>query len=104
MSSDEGYIERNRGRYRVVRGGERSYICECFTQQGTWHKTSFAFCQNTVKHGYFDPAIADRGSGQDGMPVDRQPPPLEQPPEGQQQAQQGSRFTHVTYEKGRFLW
>lgn len=104
MSSDEGYIERNKGRYRVVRGAERAYICECFTQQGTWHKTSFAFCQNTVKHGYFDPAIADRGSEQDRMSSDRNPPPMQQPPQDQQQDQPGTTVTRVTYEKGRFLW
>jgi hypothetical protein len=104
MSSDEGYIERNRGRYRVIRAAQKAYICECFTQQGTWHKTSFSFCQNTVKHGYFDPAIADRGSEQERMNADRQPPPPEQPLEGQQQAQAGSIVTRVPYEKGRFLW
>lgn len=61
MSSDPAYIERNRQRYRVVPGPrDKSYICECFTQQGSWHKTSFGFCQAVVKNGYFDPAIPDR--------------------------------------------
>jgi len=69
MSSDEGYIERNRKRYRVIRAAEKAYICECFTQQGTWHKTSFSFCQNTVKHGYFDPAIADREPPERSGPI-----------------------------------
>lgn len=59
ISSDPDYIARNR-RYRVVTTGEKSSICECFTQQGTWYKTSFSYCKNTVESGYFDPAIPDR--------------------------------------------
>ena len=35
MSSDEGYIDRNAKRYRVVRTQEKAFICECFTQQGS---------------------------------------------------------------------
>ena len=69
MSSDPGYIERNRQRYSVVPGPrDKQYICECFTQQGTWHKTSFGFCQGVVKNGYFDPAIPDREPLQDASP------------------------------------
>lgn len=60
ISSDPGYIERNARRYRVITAGEKSYICECYTQQGTWHKTSFSFCKNSVEYGRFDPAIEDR--------------------------------------------
>lgn len=60
ISSDPGYIERNAKRYRVFHAGEKSYICECYTQQGTWHKTSFSFCKNSVEYGRFDPAIEDR--------------------------------------------
>lgn len=104
MSSDEGYIERNKHRYRVVRTGNRASICECYTQQGTWYQTSYSFCLNTVKHGYFDPAIADRGSEQDRMSSERMPPPPEPPQQGQQPAQPGTIVTRVTYEKGRFLW
>ncbi|MBX9753473.1 MAG: zonular occludens toxin domain-containing protein [Pseudomonadaceae bacterium] len=62
ISSDPSYIDRNSKRYRVVAAGEKSYICECFTQQGTWHKTTFAFCKNSVEYGSFDAAIADRTS------------------------------------------
>ncbi|MDD0844625.1 zonular occludens toxin domain-containing protein [Pseudomonas sp. Gutcm_11s] len=104
MSSDEGYIERNRKRYQVVRAGQKAYICECFSQQGTWHKTSFSFCRNTVQHGYFDAAIADRGSTQDGMPKQPATPPPTQPLESQQQADGGIKVVQIPYEKGRFLW
>ncbi|PYC27388.1 zonular occludens toxin [Aquipseudomonas alcaligenes] len=104
MSRDEGYIERNRKRYRVVRAGDRAYICECFTQQGTWHKTSFSFCKNTVEHGYFDPAIADRGSGRDQMPEPRQGQQQEAAPQPPGQPQKGTLVQGVPFEKGRFLW
>ena len=60
ISSDPSYIDRNSKRYRVIDTGQKSYICECFTQQGTWYKTTFSFCKNTVESGYFDPAIPDR--------------------------------------------
>lgn len=60
MSSDPDYIDRNSKRYRVIQAGDKGYICECFSQQGTWHKTRFAFCKATVERGYFDPAIPDR--------------------------------------------
>lgn len=62
MSHDPGYIERNSRRYRVVTAGDRSYICECFTQQGTRHPTSFGFCKNVVENGFFDPAKPDPSS------------------------------------------
>lgn len=65
MSSDPSYIERN-SRFRVINAGSKSYICECFTQQGTWHKTTFSFCQNVVANGYFDPAIPDRQPAEAG--------------------------------------
>jgi hypothetical protein len=104
MSSDEGYIERNRRRYRVVDTGSKAYICECFTQQGTWHKTSFSFCKNTVQHGYFDAAIADRGSGQDAMPDTRQAPEQVASQQAAEQPRQGVKVVQVPYEKERFLW
>jgi zona occludens toxin (predicted ATPase) len=104
MSSDEGYIERNRDRYRVIRAADKAYICECFSQQGTWHKTSFSFCQNVVQHGYFDPAIADRGAEQDRMLADRNQPPSQPPLESQQRAEGGVKVVQIPYEKGRFLW
>lgn len=82
MSSDERYIERNRRRYRVVEAGDSAYICECFTQQGTWHKTSFSFCQNTVQHGYFDPARPDKPPQPQFQPASQTPPPIAQPAPG----------------------
>lgn len=59
MSSDPSYIERNSRRYRVVTTSSRSYICECFTQQGSRHETSFSFCKSVVHNGFFDPAKPD---------------------------------------------
>lgn len=59
MSSDPSYIERNSRRYRVVTTSSRSYICECFTQQGSRHETSFSFCKSVVENGFFDPAKPD---------------------------------------------
>lgn len=103
MSSDGNYIERNRRRYRVIEAGDRSFICECFTQQGTWHKTTFGFCKNMVEHGAFDPAIADR----EADPNARMNPRLQQqsnPPESNGQPPTGSRVTVVDYQKERFLW
>ena len=74
ISSDPNYIERNAKRYRVIAAGEKSYICECFTQQGTWHKTTFAFCKNAVEYGSFDAAIADRNAQNlDGSNTERAP-------------------------------
>ena len=74
ISSDPNYIERNAKRYRVISAGEKAYICECFTQQGTWHKTTFAFCKNTVEYGSFDAAIADRNAQSlDGTTSQRTP-------------------------------
>lgn len=104
MSSDESYIERNRGRYRVISAGERAYICECFSQQGTWHKTSFSYCKNTVEHGAFDPARPDPGSERNPMLADRQQRPQAHPQAPGQQAQEGTTVIGVPYVKGQFLW
>ena len=67
LSSDEAYIERNARRYRVVKAGQRAYICECFSQQGSWHKTTFSYCKNTVERGAFDAAIPDPDTRQNPM-------------------------------------
>lgn len=104
MSSDESYIERNRGRYRVISAGERAYICECFSQQGTWHKTSFSYCKNTVEHGAFDPARPDPGSERNPMLADRQQRPQAHPQAPGQQAREGTTVIGVPYVKGQFLW
>lgn len=108
MSSDENYIERNRRRYRVVQAGERAYICECFSQQGTWHKTSFSFCKNTVQHGYFDPARPDRPVPrfeQASQANNTPPPALEKAVSNAlNNAPPGSSVVVVPYEKERFLW
>ncbi|WP_282875591.1 zonular occludens toxin domain-containing protein [Pseudomonas peli] len=101
MSSDEGYIERNAERYRVIRTAEKAYICECFTQQGSWHKTTFAYCKNTVERGVFDPARPDPGARPDLQQANNQP---QQQPQQPQQAPKGVTVTHISYEKGRFLW
>lgn len=107
MSSDEGYIERNRQRYRVIKSADKAYICECFTQQGTWHKTSFSFCRNTVQRGYFDPAKPDPQPpsrfNQQAQSAPRQS--LEQAiSEAVDGSQGGMTVVVVPYEKGRFLW
>lgn len=78
ISSDPGYIERNNNRYRVVTAGQKSYICECYTQQGTWHKTTFAYCQNTVANGAFDSALADRSKQDVGGQIPVQPARIDQ--------------------------
>ncbi|WP_252272782.1 zonular occludens toxin domain-containing protein [Pseudomonas subflava] len=107
MSSDEGYIERNSKRYRVVRAAEKAYICECYTQQGTWHKTSFSFCKNVVQQGYFDPAKPDPQQLENPALTGRQPPPkqLEQTiASSLEGAPKGSSVVVVPYEKERFLW
>ena len=101
MSSDEGYIERNAERYRVIRTAEKAYICECFTQQGSWHKTTFAYCKNTVERGVFDPARPDPGARPDLQQANNQP---QQQPQQPQQAPQSITVTQIPYEKGRFLW
>ncbi|OYT96118.1 MAG: zonular occludens toxin [Pseudomonas sp. PGPPP3] len=81
ISSDPGYIERNARRYRVITAGEKSYICECYTQQGTWHKTSFSFCKNSVEYGRFDPAIEDRRPPEiEGNRAERTPEQLTEAP------------------------
>jgi zona occludens toxin len=73
ISSDPNYIERNTKRYRVVTAGKKSYICECYTQQGTWHKTTFAYCKNAVEYGAFDAAIADRNKQEIGGQLPARP-------------------------------
>ncbi len=104
MSSDEGYIERNLKRYRVVRAGDKAYMCECYSQQGTWHKTTFAYCKNTVEHGAFDPARPDRSARQEPT-FARQQQPLEPAiSEALQSAPKGTSVVVVPYEKERFLW
>lgn len=103
MSSDPNYIDRNAKRYRVVKAAEKAFICECFTQQGTWHKTSFAYCKNTVERGAFDPALPDRNARTTAM---RERQPQQQPVKDMrtQEEPAGVRFTSVPYEKGEFLW
>jgi zona occludens toxin len=101
MSSDPSYVERNAKRFRVVKAATKAFICECFTQQGSWHQTSFAYCKNTVERGAFDPARPDRGARPDMQQTERQTPQLPQPTEP---AKQGTRVTQIPYEKGRFLW
>lgn len=102
MSSDEGYVERNAKRYRVVKTAEKAFICECYTQQGTWHKTTFAYCKNTVERGVFDAARPDPGARLDHQQADHRP--QQQQPEPPQQTATGPRLVHIPYEKGRFLW
>ncbi|MBK3866677.1 zonular occludens toxin [Pseudomonas stutzeri] len=106
MSSDQGYIERNRNRYRVIRAGGKGYMCECYSQQGTWHKTSFSFCKNAVEHGYFDPARPDPKPPQAPIQTNAgQPPEFEQAISGAlETAPKGSSVVVVPHEKGRFLW
>lgn len=102
MSSDPSYIERNKRRYRVVSAGDRSYMCECYTQQGTWYKTSFSFCQNAVNRGYFDHARPDREllAKNPSPPSDR--PRFDSPPSADPSP--GTAVNVVPYEKERFLW
>lgn len=78
ISSDPGYVERNARRYRVITAGEKSYICECYTQQGTWYKTTFSFCKNSVEYGRFDSAIADRRPSDVGKGAEQTPAQLSQ--------------------------
>jgi len=99
MSSDESYIARNAKRYRVIRTAEKAFICECFTQQGSWHQTTFGFCKNTVERGAFDPARPDPTPNPQLV---NQPP--QQSPNPPQEAATGPRLVHIPYEKGRFLW
>jgi len=101
MSSDPGYIERNAKRFRVVKAAERAFICECFTQQGSWHKTSFAYCKNTVERGAFDPARPDPGARPEMQQADQH---AQEQPQQPEQTQKGVRVTQIPYEKGRFLW
>lgn len=101
MSSDEGYIDRNAKRYRVIRTQEKAFICECFTQQGSWHKTTFAYCKSTVERGVFDPARPDPGARPDLQQANNQP---QQQPQQPQEAPKGVTVTRIPYEKGRFLW
>lgn len=104
LSSDEEYIERNRRRYRVVEAGERSYICECFSQQGTYHKTSFSYCKNMVEYGSFDPARPDPGSQRQALIADRQQRQAPNPQASGQEPRQGTSVIGVPYVKGQFLW
>lgn len=101
MSSDEAYIERNAKRFRVVRTAQKAFICECFTQQGTWHKTSFSYCKNAVERGAFDPARPDPGARQDQQLAKQ---PHQPKPEHASQAPNGIAVTTIPYEKGQFLW
>lgn len=59
FTSDERYIANNSDRFRVVKSDKGAFICECYTQQGTYYETSFQFCRNVVERGYFDPARPD---------------------------------------------
>jgi zona occludens toxin len=107
ISSDESYIERNRSRYRVIKASQKSYICECFTQQATWYKTTFSYCKNAVNHGSFDPAKPDREK-----PTDREPRheerdqfgPDTQSAELSPPTESGMRVTRIESGKPGILW
>jgi len=102
-TTDRELIVRNYGRMQVniVNGG--AIGCRCNTQQGTRLDVSFDFCLSVVENGYFDDTKPDRGSPQD-MRSQQPPPPNPAPIYQPSQQQAASNFTHVPYEKGRFLW
>lgn len=107
LSTDPDYVERNSRRFRVVWADQKPHICECFTQQGSWHKTSFDFCRNVVAHGYFDPAKPDPQQLQRPDLATSRPTaqPLESRPASDQSGPaKASSVVVVPYEKERFLW
>ncbi len=107
LSRDESYIERNQHRYRTVKLGQTRYMCECFTQQGTWHETRFSFCKNVVEKGYFDPAKPDPlFSKKPPLQAQVTPPPPSAPPAASSTAEAAKRdyVTIVPHDQGEFLW
>ena len=103
-STDPALIHRSDAPWDVVDGDTTS--CQCYTQQATRIKTSFSFCLNAVKNGYFDNTRPAYNAQQNMMPpqpaaIARVEPNVQTAPA---QTERYPRITVVEYEKGRFLW
>jgi len=61
-SKDQELLQRAAHRMQVRNLGGKLLGCQCYTQQGSKYQTSFAYCLNVVKNGYFDHARPDPGS------------------------------------------
>lgn len=73
-SEDQELLGRASTRMQVAQNAKGKKLgCQCYTQQGSRYKTSFDYCLNVVKNGYFDAA---------------RPDPVAQVHQGQQQPQQ----------------
>lgn len=81
-SRDPNLVDRAKARRQPIEFiGGMPTTCQCYTQQGTRYDTSFEFCHKASTDGYFDSAIADRGSS-NGQ--------FQQAPQAQPQAQQAT--------------
>ena len=90
-STDPELLNRASNRMQVAQGANGKKLgCQCYTQQGSRYQTSFAYCLNVVKNGYFDAARPDPGTGlsQQGQQQGHQRQQVAQPQQGQLQAQQ----------------
>lgn len=87
-STDAELLDRASSRMQVRKGPDGNRLgCQCYTQQGSRYQTSFAYCLNVVRNGYFDHARPDSGTGltQQGQQQGQQVAKAQQ---GQQQGRQ----------------
>ncbi|MAD00790.1 MAG: zonular occludens toxin [Pseudomonadales bacterium] len=115
-SSDPKLLSRSDAPWAL--DGTTATACQCYTQQGTRVATTFEFCLNTVKRGYFDNTRPDAVTTQLQQPGYQSAPahslspssvslsghPSSSPVPGQATVPQSSYVTVVEYEKGRFAW
>ena len=104
-SSDPKLLSRSDAPWAL--DGTTATACQCYTQQGTRVATTFEFCLNTVKRGYFDNTRPDSLAVQMDHPG-QFPAPSPHRPLNQMAAApevpSSSRVVVVPYEKGQFLW
>lgn len=105
---DTRLLSRNKSSMAVAVSADTGLLtgCRCNTQQGTRLDVSFQFCMSVVQNGYFDDTKPDQQAGNDFQGA-AQPVPVARFDAKQVQPNHNASsqgFTHIPYEKGRFLW
>jgi len=105
-STDKNLLARSDAPWAIDDGNPTA--CQCYTQQGTRVSTTFDFCLNAVKRGYFDNTRPDRMTVQMQQPGQLPPASSQQIarhiPPGQQNPDTARQIVIIPYEKGQFLW
>ena len=107
-TSDTRLLSRNKSSMAVSVSADTGLLtgCRCNTQQGTRLDVSFQFCMSVVQNGYFDDTKPDQQTANDFQGA-AQPVPVARFDAKQAQTNHNASsqgFTHIPYEKGRFLW